>query len=527
MKKLFLIFLLCCVSAFAADVTSLIGEASAGVSVPVAVLKADYDTEGDPTSFFGTNGAALVTGAGVTLTDNGSNSTISGLTGAGSLIAGTFAWISNSAGAGATTDDLYEILSSAATTVTVDNNPLDQTAGILGNDIVDISIGGIFEADTGALLQNAFDLIGPAAGAGGGVIINNLDFLLRASSAITLAATVDVDLISGSTTTTVKTFSTDSSFVYSKGAVTLTTTVTLASGLLNFAAASDYTEWNGFVFDGGDTTADATYCIFNNDSASIFHRFNDCEFKNATNDGVNSWASKDGQWFFANCTFHDCTRDGLGNAGAVGSFHLTGCAFFDNGRHGCFMDDDESTTLKCKFYGNVGAGLKLGSDSSKSIVDGNTFYGNGESGFELVSTSFFPSKWQITNNTSVFNGDYGFDFNTSTSVEATNLFRNNHAFDNDQNAGIAAGGDFCNQTASLAEFEIFASGNNIGGDPLFTSAGTDDFTPTSLSPLIDAGVGGTGDTIGAFCATAGGGGGGGGGDTDSIYGDKQSIYKAN
>jgi hypothetical protein len=141
-------------------------------------------------------------------------------------------------------------------------------------------------------------------------------------------------------------------------------------------------------------------------------------------------------------------------------------------------------------------GINLSNFASLVTVKNNTIYGNlGDGIFQLDSANVRGNR--ITNNTSSNNGRYGYNFD---GVMRDLLFSNNHA-DGNNSSNPAF---YCDLTASLAEFEVFGEGNNIGGDPDLT-----DYIPSDSSPLIDAGVGGTGDTIGALCATAGGGAGGG------------------
>ena len=69
--------------------------------------------------------------------------------------------------------------------------------------------------------------------------------------------------------------------------------------------------------------------------------------------------------------------------------------------------------------------------------------------------------------------------------------RSNHSHNNSSG--------HCNQATSDADWQAFAD-DNIIGDPLFVSVvdGSEDFTLQITSPLIDAGVGGSGDHIGAL-----------------------------
>ena len=128
-----------------------------------------------------------------------------------------------------------------------------------------------------------------------------------------------------------------------------------------------------------------------------------------------------------------------------------------------------------------------GDRNDDSVILNNVAHNNLQDGFFIGSGS---TQGKIYNNTSSDNGRYGFNFD-SQSISAQTLFRNNHAFNN-----TTAPSDIATTDAA---FLILGDNNNIVGDPLFVDL--IDFIPSSSSPLISAGVGGTGDTIGAKCGT--------------------------
>jgi len=141
-------------------------------------------------------------------------------------------------------------------------------------------------------------------------------------------------------------------------------------------------------------------------------------------------------------------------------------------------------------YDNGGLGVELGRQFYFSSVLNNTIYGNTGSGigdsnaFTLTST---PNTGRIFGNTVVSNGGYGIEDNRGGGVRGYidyNHFHNNTSGETDFSGGTP--GD-----------------NNQSGDPLFTSVtdGSEDFTPTSGSPLIrtnlnDGNIGAVGNTSG-------------------------------
>jgi hypothetical protein len=158
------------------------------------------------------------------------------------------------------------------------------------------------------------------------------------------------------------------------------------------------------------------------------------------------------------------------------------------GGTGCF--------IRNIFDSNGDYGYNEIAEVQTTVFTGNVFYNHAVAGMNFSSASI---RNVYNNNTFVNNTTFGIDFNGSMPKQ----FSNNHAFGNGSPSDIAT---------TDAEWLILYDGDNIVGGPLatiFTDAANGNFIPTSSSPLIDAGVGGTGDTIGALCATAGGGGGGG------------------
>ena len=275
----------------------------------------------------------------------------------------------------------------------------------------------------------------------------------------------------------------------------------LDAGLFNVGAGIVGVVIKNINFDAGGTGA-ADYCIKSSEATSDNWALVDCTFQDAL---YVAGVSLGGDlWKFTNCEFTG-NKDGFfAENNDADQCVFQSCNFHDNNQHGAVLEYGNGTINNCLFTNNGGIGLKVDGAMTNEVISNNTFYGNTGDNISIIATA---NNVTMTNNTSSGSvGGYGYNFN-SGAVFNTFIFKNNHAYDN--NAGDADATDI---TGTLAEFMALGCGSNIGGDPLFdpTTATTTTYIPKSTSPpspLIDAGVGGTGDTIGALCATAGGGGG--------------------
>jgi len=168
--------------------------------------------------------------------------------------------------------------------------------------------------------------------------------------------------------------------------------------------------------------------------------------------------------YLSDCSIHDCTNDGVDAA----SIEMHRCQVYDNSGSGVLCDDNEMSMTHCTIYGNDGDGIeyRLSSDNLRMFA----------------------------NNTISLNGGYGIN-TKGGGFRYESLHSNNHAYNNTSGATDAADG-------------LLPGDNNQTGDPLFTSVvdGSEDFTPTSGSPLLGNGTNGA--DIGAIPGASGGGGGG-------------------
>ncbi len=226
----------------------------------------------------------------------------------------------------------------------------------------------------------------------------------------------------------------------------------------------DYKHWSNVIFVGN---SNATDCVNQTSYGADNTVFVDCEFKDATGDGVDTR----GNMYFYNCLCHD--NGGLGynrNGGNRGAKFIYGGRCYDNGSDGIMLDRIASQVINCEIYGNGGHGIEASTGFDNGVLIGNTIYNNTLNGISLSSGGYNTT---IYNNTLVDNGGYGVDFNGLT-VNQTWYCDYNHTHSN---------------TSGASDITLPGS-NNQTGDPQFTNttAGSEDFTPTSGSPLIDNGA---------------------------------------
>jgi hypothetical protein len=465
---------------------------------PGVTGKALWDSEADATKFYGTNGDYISSdsGDGSTYTNAGSDGTIA-IADTTGILAGMYCYVDD-VSAGTNSPGYYLItLVTLNTTITISSDNLDGTIGDLdNNDTISYYIGGVgLPFNDGTDVQDFLNFIGPACGATIGNAINNLDILCHGSTATSTTATIDIDAISGSATTKVKLIGTNSSFEDDGTLVEITTATSLVNGLIAGGASIVRIDWENFDFNAGGVGA-ADYCVKSSIDTTDFWTFINCTFQEARDaDGVSLGADF---WTFIGCTFLN-NGDGFVAENADGATCVfIGCVFKDNLARGMYLEQFSCTVDSCIFDGNGSVGLRIEANLSGMLINNNTFIGNEDSGLHIESGN---TRNIVTNNT--FSGSvsaYGVLYD-STTLTAMSIFRNNHSH------GNALGYASINGTviSTAGDFEDLINGKNVTGDPKINAT---TYIPASDSPLIDAGVGGTGDTIGALCAEAGGGAGG-------------------
>ena len=447
-----------------------------------------WESEGDATSFYGLNGTyiasdntdstSFVFGAGF------ATLTVASTT---NILAGMYCAIDDlSAGTNAT--GYYEIVSiDSGTTFTVSGTALDGSAGIDTSDTCSFYVGGISSTmDTSGDLQTSLDTVGPVCGATDGNAINNLDILCHASTSVTLTATVLNDVTSGSSNTRVRMIASNSDFLEDGTKITFISDVTLTTVIFAWEPESDYFEIANFIFDGDGNT---TVGIGNSADGIINPTVTNCSFVNLTN-GINARGTS--PWILNGCSFTGLTTGYNAAASVRGFVNAFNCTFDSCtlGLNITAISDIDNCLIV-----NGTRGMAVSKNVTITISN-STIFGHSSHGIELSETNGDISVY-IANSDISENGGFGIKFNASTGDTNFEVLLNNNFFSN--TSGITDFGD--------GSLEAIKSRFSIESDPLYTNdAIITGFTPTSSSPLIDAGVGGTGDTIGAKCATAGGGG---------------------
>jgi hypothetical protein len=413
---------------------------------------------------------------------------------AGLTLTGMYIKIFNAAG---TSEDWYIITGNDDDEVTFSDTGL--SGGVSVSDSTgDYSIGGAGDTQANTTadedIQDQFDDIANFAADGN----NNVDILFSPHHTIT-SYIIDYSfapVTTGSTIAAVRVIATNDSYVDVGTKVEITTNVDLANGLLITTEGITHLHWSNFIFDAGGADK-ANYCINNQVSGSAdYWSFENCDFLNA----VDVAGVEVGSDFWK---FYKCTFEGNGRGFTTGGNDGDGCVFIackfiDSQTDGAFLDNGGCSVIHCVFDGNgvsgSGSGLIIAGGTSDIIVDHCTFIDNDESGLMLNSGVLATA---ITNNTSSGNGTYNYTF--VSTVNDVNTFRNNHSFNGTTAHASLNGVDITTD----ADFINLLQGFNVVGDPLLTN-----YVPSASSPLLDAGLAGDNDTIGALSADAGGAGGG-------------------
>lgn len=487
---------------------------------PGVLTKTVFDGLTGADDFYGADGDYLVEQAGVSYVNNGSDGTLT-LSSTTGLVAGMYAYVLPDTPA--SNDEGYYHIDSvdSGTQITVVSVGLGLggagAQALTINDTVDVVVGGVSDAFTSSTtLQAELDLIGPNCSASPTDPDNNLDILCHGATATTLTSTIDIDAISGSTTTRVRLVGTNSSFVDDGTQIEMKVGVDLTNGLFEYVSTATHITTKNFILhceDGGFT---ADYGVNQDDGTdgSLNHKFINCRFTEAGKHGA-QWTgiggAKQGPVFIG-CEFDNNVESGFANSNfsTRGGPEFHNCTVRDNGQNGIVIGISSFTTTtsktaiidSCLIYGNGTTtshhGIKCEANAAAVVITNNTIYNNTGDGINCVSNASATQK-VIINNTSSNNGAYGYNFNGNTRDA---YFSNNHSYNN-----TTAHTDIVTD----ANFADFGEGNNLGDsgdtiDPLFTNAGTGDFTLQSGSPLREAGVGGS--DIGALQFNGAGAGGG-------------------
>ena len=381
-------------------------------------------------------------------------------------------------------------------------NPTSLNGGtMITAESITINIGGIVGTVDDAALQGLFDDIGPDCGATDGNAINNLNILINQDS--TLAATVDIDNISGSSTTRVKLIGTTAAFV-DDGASRVVVDVNAAgvlTSLFDIGTTQVNVQFYRFTLDATNAGAgaNATHALNTQDgtTAGGFTTWHDCIFENSTGDCILNDAGANTGYRFALQLYNPIIRGSSAGAGLGTNSANDNVVYIGGGKvHNNFGIGIKQSGAGGVFEGvqvyDNGDGFFFEASSKGGLVQNCTIDGNGDAfifdGLGGSSDDFLIINCAITNNT-------GVDFNPS-GVQFQGWYVANCLLNG-------------NGTTYDPVIGIMTQVNIVTDPPQYEDQPANDYTPATGSPLIDAGVGGTGDTIGALCAAAGAAGGGG------------------
>ena len=298
------------------------------------------------------------------------------------------------------------------------------------------------------------------------------------------SATVDFDNANlGTIAAPLRFIGADSSGVpLTSGFYTLTGTSLPAATHLIILSANN----SRMIFDRIRATAATASNLYQADG--VMAVFRNSRFDNAGTYGSYS-TSTGGLIRMFNCEIDTNTSGGIGlNAAGRGPYSLSGGSIHDNTGPGARIgESSENTGLwDVLVYGNTD-GLWIDSSGTAS---GCTIYDNSANGLIIEAIGSDSGLGVVVNNSFSGNGAYGISDSTASEDVDLAIIDNNH---------------YHNNTSGETSFAATPGDNNQTGDPLFTNvtAGSEDFTPLSGSPLIRNGI--NNGNIGAVAPLPGGG----------------------
>jgi len=436
---------------------------------------------GSPTDFIGTNGGPIIADTAVTYTNG--TTTLSKVGVGTGVTVGTLVYIS---GTNITTG-IYEVTGQTADTLVVAN--IDATGD--NTDSV-VNVGGSLDT-----MQNAID-----DAMNTGVSYNRYIYVTDE----VISATIDVDTNTADDNTKIVIQGVNSSLVNDGTKAVISTAADLVSGLVSVSNPSSKYQWRDIDFNASGA-GKADYCVYNasTETSAALHTFFDCRFRGAL-DETGVWIEAHG-WGLFGCEI-DSSGDGVWS-NASGSI-IENCSIHDNTvGPGLKISSTNQRVINNIIYDNATEGITVDSGGNGSFFYGNTFFGNASHGILIAG---WAEDCILINNTSCGNGTGGTGYGYSLGDrEVALVFKNNHSVDGLGNANDNADGH-CNLAITDEEFLVFLEGSNYVGAPLFTNItdGSEDFTPTTGSDLIDNAQQPTGSTtndIGAIQEAAGSAGG--------------------
>lgn len=309
------------------------------------------------------------------------------------------------------------------------------------------------------------------------------------------AAQIDADTNSGSASQYIKFVAGDASGNIDPAERYTVQASAAITAVLSIAGAThaNYLYFRGIIFNAN---SNATYAVANptNDITNNSHVFQDCTATGATSHGwylrsVNSWR-------MLNC--HAYLNGGAGVAGAAasrGACQWVGGSIHDNTGNGINLTRANSRCSAVLIYDNGGDGVNIESGASQASIEWCTIYGNTGDGIDQGTAG--ATQITLISNTITANGGWGVNASTSAAQIDRIIPWDYSNIDGSNTSGTT------NRSGGLP------GDNNTTTDPAFTSVtdGSEDFEPTSSSPLIQAGP--NASNVGAVGNAVGAGGGGG------------------
>ncbi len=257
----------------------------------------------------------------------------------------------------------------------------------------------------------------------------------------------------------------------------ITTENSLTNGLVWWNGA-DY--WISRCVDlNGNGAGKGRYCL----RAGAYNWVLNCIIRGADYSGLLANTGN----YIAQCDIHtnNASAGAQGGAYSGAATHFEGNYIHDNTGDGCLITANDNVVLDNNIiYDNSGHGCSIGAAGNYNTIRYNTFDRNGGNGIDVDAAALYST---ISDNSIGNSGGYNYDFNGA--ITTLIVFARNHSY-NGTSGHWSEGADETWATA--------VHGNNIAGDPLFTSVvdGSENYLPASGSPLIEAGI--NNFTIGAI-----------------------------